>query len=349
MKVKGGNLDSNYFTFYAPLFIFFETNCLISPMKKFFHNSTLYYVLKDHLGWASIVTNPNGNIVGEQRYREAPPTGGYPFGETRWTSGTMLTDKLFTDQREIADLGIYHYGARFYSPTLGRFLSPDTIIPSYANPQSLNRFSYVTNNPLRYTDPTGHRQCEEHAGTCLSEKQETKKNEADRKRKREKADRKDGGIGPITDSILAMPFTSEFYSNLSTGLDVSAWLIDIYAAGVVTYGGIYGAGITAPFIAVGAPEVPVVTGVAGAAIAELAVQPALNVANFLALGSTFSAVIADTKAGNTRIEQIKTSPMVANSIALTAIGFANKEAYISLTLQSIAVSNDFGWTSLPWK
>ena len=98
----------------------------------------------------------------------------------------MLTDKLFTGQREMADLDIYHYGARFYEPTLGRFLSPDTIIPSYANPQSLNRFSYVTNNPLRYTDPTGHRQCEEYAGTCLSEKQETKKNEADRQRKREK-------------------------------------------------------------------------------------------------------------------------------------------------------------------
>ena len=56
----------------------------------------------------------------------------------------------------MAGLGIYHYGARFYSPKLGRFLSADTIVPSYANPQNLNRFSYVTNNPLRYTDPTGH-------------------------------------------------------------------------------------------------------------------------------------------------------------------------------------------------
>jgi hypothetical protein len=53
-------------------------------------------------------------------------------------------------------LGIYHYNARFYSPKIGRFLSPDTIIPGYANPQNLNRFSYVLNNPLKYTDPTGH-------------------------------------------------------------------------------------------------------------------------------------------------------------------------------------------------
>src|SRR6188474_1487363 len=76
--------------------------------------------------------------------------------ETRLTTGTIFTDKLFTGQREMAGLGIYHYGARFYSPKLGRFLSPDTIVPGYANPQDLNRFSYVRNNPLKYTDPTGH-------------------------------------------------------------------------------------------------------------------------------------------------------------------------------------------------
>src|SRR6266487_1076010 len=71
----------------------------------------------------------------------------------------MNTDKLFTGQREITGLGIYDYGARFYSPKLGRFLSQDTIVPGYANPQNLNRFSYVRNNPLRYIDPTGHKPC----------------------------------------------------------------------------------------------------------------------------------------------------------------------------------------------
>ena len=56
----------------------------------------------------------------------------------------------------MAGLGIYHYGARFYSPKLGRFLSPDTIVPGYTNPQAFNRYSYVLGNPLRYIDPTGH-------------------------------------------------------------------------------------------------------------------------------------------------------------------------------------------------
>ena len=56
-------------------------------------------------------------------------------------------------------LGIYNYGARFYSPKLGRFISADSIVPGYANPQNFNRFAYVRNNPLRYTDPTGHVEC----------------------------------------------------------------------------------------------------------------------------------------------------------------------------------------------
>ena len=69
---------------------------------------------------------------GEQRY--------YPYGEKRLTSAALPTDRLFTGQRELSGLGgIYHFGARFYSPKLGRFLSADTIVPNFANPQSLNR------------------------------------------------------------------------------------------------------------------------------------------------------------------------------------------------------------------
>ncbi len=114
-------------------------------------SNTLYYLLKDHLGSASMVLDNSGNVVqnSEQRY--------YPFGEKRLTGAVMLTDKLFTGQREMAELGgIYHYGARFYSPKLGRFLSADTIVPGAGNPQNLNRYAYVMNNPLKFVDPTGH-------------------------------------------------------------------------------------------------------------------------------------------------------------------------------------------------
>ena len=49
-----------------------------------------------------------------------------------------------------------YYHARYYDPRLGRFLSPDTLVPDPANPQDLNRYSYVRNNPVNATDPTGH-------------------------------------------------------------------------------------------------------------------------------------------------------------------------------------------------
>lgn len=54
-----------------------------------------------------------------------------------------------------------YYGARYYDAALGRFIQPDTIIPNPYNLQSLNRYAYVYNNPVKYTDPTGHRECDE--------------------------------------------------------------------------------------------------------------------------------------------------------------------------------------------
>ena len=56
-------------------------------------NSTLYYTFKDHLGSASVTTDASGVTVGKERY--------YPYGETRFTTGSMYTDKLYTGQREM--------------------------------------------------------------------------------------------------------------------------------------------------------------------------------------------------------------------------------------------------------
>jgi RHS repeat-associated protein len=80
----------------------------------------------------------------------------------------MLTDKLYTGQREMADLGLYHYNARFYSPYINHFLSADTVIPDFTNSQSLNRYAYVLNNPIKLIDPTGHK-CVGKEGECEDE------------------------------------------------------------------------------------------------------------------------------------------------------------------------------------
>ena len=87
------------------------------------------------LGSTSVVTNASGSVVGTQGY--------YPFGGTRYTCGTLFTDRLYTGQQQIAGLGLYNYKARYYDPALGRFISADTVTPG--GTQGLNRYSYVLN------------------------------------------------------------------------------------------------------------------------------------------------------------------------------------------------------------
>ena len=53
----------------------------------------------------------------------------FPFGATRYTSGTLNTDERFTGQR-LDQSGLYYYGARYYDATIGRFISADTAAPS---------------------------------------------------------------------------------------------------------------------------------------------------------------------------------------------------------------------------
>ena len=79
-----------------------------------------------------------------------------PYGEDRDTGSALVTDRKFTGQTEDEAAGLYWYASRAYDPATGRFVSPDPIVPDPTNPQSLNRYSYVYNNPLGYTDPTGH-------------------------------------------------------------------------------------------------------------------------------------------------------------------------------------------------
>jgi len=71
-------------------------------------------------------------------------------------STSVPTDVGFTGQRLDTSTGLMFYQARYYDPTIGRFISADSIVPDPANPQDLNRYSYVGNNPVTFTDPTGH-------------------------------------------------------------------------------------------------------------------------------------------------------------------------------------------------
>jgi RHS repeat-associated protein len=96
-------------------------------------------------------TNASRQVVAQQLYA--------PFGATRWVSGTLPTDLRFTGQREDAFTGLVHMGARWYNSRIGRWISPDTIVPDPAAPQDFNRYAYSRNNPVGYIDPSGHRPC----------------------------------------------------------------------------------------------------------------------------------------------------------------------------------------------
>jgi RHS repeat-associated protein len=148
----------------------------------------VHYILADHLGSSTVITDGSGVVVGTMKY--------YPYGAQRSVSGDMITDRLFTGQQRepqaISTLGLYNYGARFYSTLTGRFLSPDPFVPDPSEemkklegaltvmqplgfadlkppvpttadrvesvmptPLLLNRYAYTLDNPLRYVDPDG--------------------------------------------------------------------------------------------------------------------------------------------------------------------------------------------------
>jgi RHS repeat-associated protein len=107
----------------------------------------LYFYHPDHLGSTNVVTDSNG--IETQRVNYAP------FGEVRDTPIPSVAHKYTGKERDSAT-GLYWYEWRSYDPVLARFTTPDTLVPNPRDPQDLNRYSYVGNNPLRYTDPTGH-------------------------------------------------------------------------------------------------------------------------------------------------------------------------------------------------
>jgi RHS repeat-associated protein len=111
-------------------------------------DSTLYWLLTDHLGSTALTIDANGELKSEKRYM--------PWGETRFESGSTYTSYQYTGQQLEEDLGIYYYNARWYDPALGRFIQADTIVPNPGNPQSVDRYAYVNNNPMRYNDPSGN-------------------------------------------------------------------------------------------------------------------------------------------------------------------------------------------------
>src|SRR5262249_27321427 len=123
----------------------------------------LKFYQNDHLGSAVLVTNAAGTVVERGSYK--------PYGENRTTSVSTFTPTYqFTfKEKEKDGTGFYDFGARMYDPVIGRFLSADSITAD-----GPNRYEYVHNNPLGYTDPTGHERCSDERYREILAEQEAK-------------------------------------------------------------------------------------------------------------------------------------------------------------------------------
>ena len=125
------------------------------------------FSLSDYQGSVVAYTNGEGQLIEQMRYS--------PFGKN-WRLPTSQSDvappvlplidatnqeirfgsRGYTGHEQIANFGLIHMGGRLYDPTLGRFLSADPFIQAPENSQNLDRYSYVLNNPMSYTDPSGY-------------------------------------------------------------------------------------------------------------------------------------------------------------------------------------------------
>ncbi|MBF1801156.1 RHS repeat-associated core domain-containing protein [Alloalcanivorax profundimaris] len=121
------------------------------------------YLFSDALGSIVAVANQLGGV--NERFQYDP--WGRPRQGLDWVSLSDLdwfdlerdentTGRGFTGHEMLDQVGVIHMGGRIYEPTLGRFMSADPIIKGLANTESYNRYSYVLNNPMSYTDPTGY-------------------------------------------------------------------------------------------------------------------------------------------------------------------------------------------------
>ena len=140
-----------------------------SPTREYIYSGTrllakieagaTQYYHSDHLS-ARVITDASGNKVGEQ--------GHFPYGET-WYPASPPTKWEFSSYERDSESGNDSAMARYHVNRLGRFSSPDPLSGSTRNPQSLNKYTYVLDNPVNYVDPLGM-DCQEPTqdSTCTS-------------------------------------------------------------------------------------------------------------------------------------------------------------------------------------
>jgi RHS repeat-associated protein len=119
------------------------------------------YLLKDRLGSVDAVANSSGAVIETRGYDAfgKPRNGTWNDLNPAKIASTAVTPKGFTQHEHLNQLELIHMNGRAYDYNLGRFTGVDPFIQFPLNSQSLNPYSYILNNPLSGTDPTGYAAC----------------------------------------------------------------------------------------------------------------------------------------------------------------------------------------------
>jgi RHS repeat-associated protein len=107
-------------------------------------NGAIYYYHSDHLGTTRLITDENGTVVSQVMYQS--------FGKSEINGESE--SYLYTG-KELDASQLYYFGARYYDPEIGRFITRDPYRGELDDPQSQNRYAYSLNNPLRFKDTWG--------------------------------------------------------------------------------------------------------------------------------------------------------------------------------------------------
>ena len=113
------------------------------------------YILKDHLGSINYILDEDGTVAQEMNF----DVWGRRRDAQTWTYNNVQTnfmfDRGFTMHEHLNAFKLINMNGRMYDPVVARFLSPDPFVQMHEYSQNFNRYSYVLNNPLRFTDPSG--------------------------------------------------------------------------------------------------------------------------------------------------------------------------------------------------
>ncbi len=133
---------------------------VVAIVSRATSGNAVYYPLEDNQGSGSTLTNSSGTNLVRQSYNAF----GLPRDGADWTGPEQSGDQAiidgisrrgYTGHSMLGAMGLIHMNGRVQDAITGRFLSPDPNIPNPGFTQSYNRYAYVNNNPLSFTDPSG--------------------------------------------------------------------------------------------------------------------------------------------------------------------------------------------------